>query len=503
MVSYVTYVSASLCIALGLYLSKKWSYGSTQAYPYPPGPKGLPILGNLLDMMATRDCKALQSLRDTYGPIAHLKVFGRSYIYLNDYKTMVDLFEKRGNIYSSRPHLVMNDLQGWNEWSITVLPYGPELRRSRQKLHQFLQQSAVLDYYPFLKQSSCRLAELLLRSPSDFMDAVKLSAADLITRVTYVIGIDDPIVTTAEEGMKAFSDAQGFYLVNEIPWLQYLPSWLPGMNFLQIAKDGYKKSMAMYKNPYKMFKKNLEMGMGHSSISARLLESLREKNGEVSQDDEEFAAKVTSNIYAGGSDATVSALLTFILAMVLNPEVQRKVQEEVDNVVGINSLPTFADLPKLNYINAIRKECLRWQSVVATPAPHIVTRDDAFHGAILRDPVEYPDPDKFIPERFILEEDKRSPLDPGKIVFSDPFDRICPGKYFAENSLFINLAIILSTCNIEKVVDNHGNRISPDVEYTKQLIRHPMPFKCSITLRNNDSLKLLRQVIDSGMSPEN
>ena len=39
--------------------------------------------------------------------------------------------------------------------------------------------------------------------------------------------------------------------------------------------------------------------MGHSSISARLLESLREKNGEVSQDDEDFAAKVTSNIYAG------------------------------------------------------------------------------------------------------------------------------------------------------------------------------------------------------------
>ena len=56
---------------------------------------------------------------------------------------------------------------------------------------------------------------------------------------------------------------------------------------------------------------------------------------------------------------TVSALSTFILAMVLNPEVQRKAQEEVDNVVGRNSLPTFADLPKLKYVDAIRKECLR------------------------------------------------------------------------------------------------------------------------------------------------
>ena len=45
--------------------------------------------------------------------------------------------------------------------------------------------------------------------------------------------------------------------------------------------------------------------------------------------------------------------------MVLNPEVQRKAQEEVDHVVGINSLPTFEDLPNLKYVDAIRKECMR------------------------------------------------------------------------------------------------------------------------------------------------
>ena len=127
------------------------------------------------------------------GPIAHLKVFGRSYIYLNDYQTMVDLFEKRGNIYSSRPHLVMNDLwvsslimglwnptwiinpkrQGWNDWFIIMFPYGPELRKSRQKLHQFLQKSVVRDYYPFQIHSAYRLAELLIKDPENFADAVK------------------------------------------------------------------------------------------------------------------------------------------------------------------------------------------------------------------------------------------------------------------------------------------------------------------------------------------
>ena len=45
--------------------------------------------------------------------------------------------------------------------------------------------------------------------------------------------------------------------------------------------------------------------------------------------------------------------------MVLNPEVQWKAQEELDNIMGKNTLPTFADLPKLKYIDAVRKECMR------------------------------------------------------------------------------------------------------------------------------------------------
>ena len=45
--------------------------------------------------------------------------------------------------------------------------------------------------------------------------------------------------------------------------------------------------------------------------------------------------------------------------MVLNPEVQRRAQKEIDDIIGRNALPTFADLPNLKYVDAIRKECLR------------------------------------------------------------------------------------------------------------------------------------------------
>ena len=56
---------------------------------------------------------------------------------------------------------------------------------------------------------------------------------------------------------------------------------------------------------------------------------------------------------------TVSVMLTFFLAMVLYPEALRKGQEELDRVLGKNTLPTFEDRDKLPYVEAICKECLR------------------------------------------------------------------------------------------------------------------------------------------------
>jgi cytochrome P450 len=56
----------------------------------------------------------------------------------------------------------------------------------------------------------------------------------------------------------------------------------------------------------------------------------------------------------------MSSLLTFILAMVLNPDIVRKAQEELDTVIGQDRLPDFFDKSSLPYICAIVYEVLRW-----------------------------------------------------------------------------------------------------------------------------------------------
>ena len=64
--------------------------------------------------------------------------------------------------------------EGWNDWFVVLLPYGPELRSSRQSLHRFLQPSAIPDYFPEQTITAHKLAERLIRSPEDFVKFVRL-----------------------------------------------------------------------------------------------------------------------------------------------------------------------------------------------------------------------------------------------------------------------------------------------------------------------------------------
>jgi len=57
-------------------------------------------------------------------------------------------------------------------------------------------------------------------------------------------------------------------------------------------------------------------------------------------------------------------LMVFFVAMLQNPSVRKKAQEQLDAVVGRERLPTFDDRPRLPYIDAICKEILRWKPVV-------------------------------------------------------------------------------------------------------------------------------------------
>lgn len=94
---------------------------------------------------------------------------------------------------------------------------------------------------------------------------------------------------------------------------------------------------------------------------------------------EELIKDSAAVAYAAGADTTVSTLTTFILAMTLHPETQKRAQTELDTILG-DRLPTFADKDALPYVTAVMKEVLRWIPVLPLAVPHRTVNSDQYKG---------------------------------------------------------------------------------------------------------------------------
>lgn len=96
--------------------------------------------------------------------------------------------------------------------------------------------------------------------------------------------------------------------------------------------------------------------------------------------------KTIGSVLEAGSDTTSAALYSFVLAMVLHPEVQQKAHEELDREFA-DSLPGYEDIASLPYIRSVMKETLRWLGPMPLGAvPHAVTQDDVY---MVRYPLTY------------------------------------------------------------------------------------------------------------------
>ncbi|EJD01826.1 cytochrome P450 [Fomitiporia mediterranea MF3/22] len=484
MLYYFLDVCALVCALACIRQLRAWR---RQRKPFPPvpGPKGLPLLDNVFDMQEEEIWETARKWGDEFGPLVQVKAFGETFIFVNSYQAAVDLFEKRGSMYSSRPQKVMIELQGW-EWFVPLMQYGDELRRARQLLHRFLQPVIMRGYTELQTQSMHRMLRRLLSSPDKFPEILRQCTGETILMLTYghkAQEKDDPYIAIAEEGLAAAAEAEEFYLVDVMPVLRHIPSWFPGAQFKKIIEQGQKASMALYHEPYKVGKAKVVEGTVTPSILGKLFEAYSAGDKIVSSED--MIKKVTGVLYAAGADTSVAALHSFFLAMLLHPDAQKRAQEELDRVLGKDALPTFNDRPNLPYVNAVIKESLRWQAATPLAVAHTVEEDDEYNGyfipagatmfpnvwAMQRDPKEYPEPDKFIPDRWLPNDGKEAPRD-----------------------LFIGGASILAAFNITKALDENGLPILPKPEYTSRFLRHPKPFKYVLEPRSEKIEAIINEI---------
>ncbi|KAJ6572074.1 cytochrome P450 [Mycena capillaripes] len=489
---------------------------------YPPGPRGLPLIGNTLQIPQDHQWLKWAEWKAQYGDVMRISILGTPTIILSSMRAATDLLESRGNIYSDRPTATMaGELVGWARGlGYAQASNNPRFRELRRLFHQFMGPRACSEatLLQIQERENKRLLRKILSDPDNFDAHARDCTSSLILVLAYGYPSDlgDPLglVKIAEDAMRGFSVASepGRWWVDSFPALKLLPSWLPGASFQREAQRMRADLDKLFDIPYHFVKREISTGRPNPSF---LLSYLEEKNGQETAEEEELVQAFAAALYSGGAETTPSALTSFILAMAVNPEVQDRAQREIDAHLSYSyssqdatptRLPTFADRAQLPYISAIVKEVWRWNPSVPLGLPHVVTQDDEYRGypiekgsivwanvwAILHDEQIFPEPSEFRPERYLTGGDEANSTVAAAFGFGR---RICPGMHIAENSVFIAIATMLCMFRISKFVDEQGKVVEPVIEYNG-FISHPRPFKCKIELRSEQFRALVEHELE-------
>ncbi|KAJ7761965.1 cytochrome P450 [Mycena maculata] len=470
--------------------------------PLPPGPR--PWLGVFaLPSGTDREWCTYGKWAEKWGDITSITVFGQPVIVLNSLEAATQVLEKKSSIYSDRPTFQMcGELVGWKR-GMALLAYGtPQFRRYRKYFHQLFGSHANFSkFHPIEVDEYRKFLQRLLESPESFLSHIHLTSSAVVLRITYGYTVQsehDPIVDLVNNAMAEFSECitPGAFLVDLLPILKYVPSWMPGAGFQRKAKVWADHVSQMLEEPFELVEKNLAQGSAQDSfVSVLLQQGLTAE--EIS--DVKWSA---GSIYGGGADTTVSAISTFFLQMALHPEIQVKAQAELDAVVGNHRLPVFEDREHLPFVNALCKEVLRYHPIGPMGLPHRAMEDDIHNGYLIpkgslvlaniwnmmHNPEVYANPMAFDPSRFIASDGHAAEPDPD-VVFGLG-RRVCPGKLFGDASVFMACAMTLSTFTISKKVEN-GVTIEPVEDYQPGTISQPAPFVCSIKPRSSEAIALI------------
>ncbi|KAG1879784.1 cytochrome P450 [Suillus subluteus] len=502
-ITNVTWLGLLCLTGVGVYLVKQVLIKKNPA-PYPPGPRGWPLIGNVLDMPRVKPWLTFTEWGKKYGDITHIEVLGRHIIVLNSVETAMEMMDRKSVLYSDRPVLPMiGELVGWKD-SLPFLSYGDRLRRQRKNIQRVIGSRAAVDVYNEIEEvETLRFLKRVLAKPDRLQEHIRHTAGAIILRITYGYEVkenDDPFIDLADRAISQFSQGQsGKFMVDILPFLAKVPAWFPGAGFKRIAREWRRTLEEMVSAPHEFVKDQIVAGIAPMSFTSNLLEG-----GDISAEEDHTVKWSAFSLYAGGSDSIVSAIYSFFLAMTLFPDVQKKAQAEIDAVVGPDRLPSFADRDYLPYTEALVKEILRW-NVIALIGGHCVTQGDIHDGYyipkgsiimpniwfMLNDPQTYANPSQFNPERFLTKDGKEPETEPRTICFGFG-RRICPGIYLAEASIWISTVMSLAVFDISKVIEN-GVEITPEVEILPGVIGHPKPFKCSIKPRSATALGLIEQ----------
>ncbi|NXT77592.1 CP2DK protein, partial [Zapornia atra] len=192
---------------------------------------------------------------------------------------------------------------------------------------------------------------------------------------------------------------------------------------------------------------------------------------------------VTADLFIAGSETTSTTLRWAFLYMLLHPEIQSKVQAEIDKVIGRERSPAMKDQASMPYTSAVIHEVQRYGDIVPLTLPHMTYRDTKLQGffipkgttiianlsSVLKDEAVWEKPNEFYPEHFL--DAKGQFVKPEAFLPFSAGRRACLGEQLARMELFIFFTTLLQKFTF--VLPEDQPRPREDGHFTLTNAPHP------------------------------
>ncbi|CAE6534776.1 unnamed protein product [Rhizoctonia solani] len=510
-----------LCVGLtSLALILIWRLIRRPNIRHPPSPMSLPFVGNLFSIPPGHEQFAFEKLGEQLkSDIIFLEILGHKLIILNSVNAASEILEKHSAFHSDRPQIPMITQPGLMNWSrnASIIGYNDIWRHYRRMFNNWLNRRAVAQFNDLQERQSRLILQQVLNITNHAQPFGHIKnefffiMGSSMLQLAYGYKPQSPQDQFFEGAQLAFHNVlsagmQTNFLVNVFPLLSWFPNWFPGTGWKRTGREWGAQQDKAKTEPYEWMKAQIASGTQQPSLLASLLQD-HKLLSELSPTERDKRLKEIGIMLFGGecgTDTSATFLINLIAAMVLNPHIQAKAQHELDTVLGQAVLPTISDRERLPYIKNLIDEVLRLYPVLPLAVPHACFQDDTYNGydiqkgttiignlwAIGRDPRHYKDPEVLNPDRYL---DNSVPRPPafgwGR--------RKCPGIHFAETSIFITTALLLSVFTFSKKKDSFGREVVPQIELERNsLVLELKPFDFEFKPRSDAHYQLIVDNID-------
>ncbi|XP_051638162.1 cytochrome P450 2J4-like isoform X2 [Manacus candei] len=450
-----------ILISLGLFLlSAQFLKLQWKSRGFPPGPTPFPIIGSMWWVKFRADHGSLRKMAKTYGNICTLWMGHRPLVMLYGFQAVKDGFTTNSEDVSGRLQtyvfnklangkgiLVSNGLI-WKQQRHFGIGALRKLGMGNKGMERGIQTEAhyLVEFFRDKDGKAVDPSFPIVHAVSNVICAVVFGHRFSLEDETFRQLIE------AYNAIVAFGNSRIYYISEIFTWAAERLS-----GSLQKAVFSRDFVCSFVRQEIKNHREKGRIGEPEDFIDFYLDQIEKTKNIPNSTFDEDNMVQSVFDLFFGGTETTATTLRWALLYMLAYPDIQEKVQKELDAVLSPSHLICYEDRKKLPYTNAVVHEILRFSSIVLITIPREAVRDTTVLGyrlpkgtlitanidSTLFDPDYWETPHQFNPGHF-LDKDGNFVTREAFLAFSAGH-RACPGEVLAKMELFIIFCRLLQT----------------------------------------------------------